>query len=39
MAQIKFNLSMIRQVITFIITASNILLSVIDTIERSLSNV
>ena len=38
MAQVKINLQMIKQVITFILTAGNILMSCIETIERSLSN-
>lgn len=39
MAQVKFNLEMIRQVITFIMTAGNVLIQVIDTIERNIKNV
>lgn len=38
MAQIKFNLSMIKQVISFAMTACNVLLSVIETIERTVTN-
>lgn len=38
MAQFKLNLQLVRQVITFILTAGNVLLSCIDTIERSFPN-
>lgn len=37
MAQAKLNLQIIKQVITFILTAGNVLLQCIETIERSLS--
>lgn len=38
MAQIKLNLTMIKSVITFILTAGNTLLTVIETLERTIQN-
>lgn len=38
MAQFKFNLSVIKQCITFIMTAGNLLITLIENIERSISN-
>lgn len=38
MAQFKLNLELVRQVISFILTAGNVLLSCIDSIERSFTN-
>lgn len=37
MAQIKFNLNVIKSAITFIATVSNVLLEIIATIERSIN--
>ena len=36
---VKFNLELIKQVISFIMTAGNVLLSVIEQIERTVTNV
>ena len=39
MAQFKLNLELFKQVITFILTAGNVLLTCIETLERSFTNV
>lgn len=38
MAQIKLNLQLIKQVISFVMTAGNVFMQVIETIERSMQN-
>ena len=38
MAQIKFNLSVIKSAIQFVCTVANVLLEVIATVERTLTN-